>query len=158
MIPQYQVWGSPLSQLTHQSTTYSMIPQYQVRFSPLSQLTQQSTTYQYGSLMATLVATCFPEKAPELYTYQASIVQAERNFKDQQWVRCYRQETLATKNLEQKPGQSLTSTFTMKCSLGTLGPYQVAHSATIPVRRALATLAVHGSDGTVSQLSTLSTH
>ena len=55
------------------------------------------------SLMAALIATRFPEKAPELFAYQASIVRAERNFDDRRWVtydRCYRREALSTKNLD----------------------------------------------------------
>ena len=55
------------------------------------------------SLMAALLATRFPEKAPELLAYQASIVRAERNFEGWRWVtydRCYRREALAAKNLD----------------------------------------------------------
>ena len=54
------------------------------------------------SLMAAILATRFPEKAPELFAYQASIVRAERNFEGRRWVtydRCYRREALATKDL-----------------------------------------------------------
>ena len=52
--------------------------------------------------MAALLATRFPEKAPELFAYQASILRAERNFDDRRWVahdRCYRREALAQKDL-----------------------------------------------------------
>ena len=55
------------------------------------------------SVMAALIASRFPEKAPELFAYQASIVRAERNFDDRRWVsydRCYRREALALKNLD----------------------------------------------------------
>ena len=54
------------------------------------------------SVMAALIASRFPEKAPELFAYQASIVRAERNFDGRRWVaydRCYRREALAQKNL-----------------------------------------------------------
>lgn len=54
------------------------------------------------SVMAALLASRFPEKAPELFAYQASIVRAERNFDGCRWVaydRCYRREALALKNL-----------------------------------------------------------
>ena len=37
-------------------------------------------------IMAALLASRFPEKAPELFAYQASIVRAERNFNDRRWV------------------------------------------------------------------------
>ena len=39
------------------------------------------------SLMAALIASCFPEKAPELFAYQASIVRAEWNFDDREPAR-----------------------------------------------------------------------
>ena len=54
------------------------------------------------SVMAALIASHFPDKAPELFAYQASIVRAERNFDDRCWVaydRCYRREALAQRNL-----------------------------------------------------------
>ena len=50
--------------------------------------------------MAALLASSFPEKAPELFVYQASIVRAERNFDDHQCVaydRCFRREALSQK-------------------------------------------------------------
>ena len=55
------------------------------------------------SVMAALLASRFPEKAPELFSYQASVVRAERNFDNRRWVaydRCYRREALAQKNLD----------------------------------------------------------
>ena len=55
------------------------------------------------SVMAALLASRFPEKAPELFAYQASIVRAERNFVDRRWVaydQCFRREALAQKNLD----------------------------------------------------------
>ena len=54
-------------------------------------------------VMAALLASRFPEKAPELFAYQASIVRAGRNFVDRRWVaydRCFRREALAQKNLD----------------------------------------------------------
>ena len=44
----------------------------------------------------------FPEKAPELFAYAATIVRAERNYEGQRWViydRQYRREALARKDL-----------------------------------------------------------
>ena len=52
--------------------------------------------------MAATLMTCFPEKAPELFAYQASIVRAERNYEPGRWVsydRQFRLEALARKNL-----------------------------------------------------------
>lgn len=54
------------------------------------------------SIMAALLSSRFPEKAPELFAYQASIVRAERNYDDRRWVaydRRYRREALAQKDL-----------------------------------------------------------
>ena len=53
--------------------------------------------------MAAVLTTRFPEKAPEFFSYLASILRAERNFDDGRWVaydRCYRCEALAQKNLD----------------------------------------------------------
>ena len=53
--------------------------------------------------MAALLVSRFPQKAPELFAYQASILRTERNFVDCRWVacdRCYRREALAQKNLD----------------------------------------------------------
>ena len=55
------------------------------------------------SVMAALLASRFPEKAPELFAYQASVVRAEHNFDYRRWVaydRCYCREALAKKNLD----------------------------------------------------------
>lgn len=54
------------------------------------------------SIMAALLSARFPEKAPELFAYQSSIVRAERNYDDRRWVaydRRYRREALAQKDL-----------------------------------------------------------
>ena len=55
------------------------------------------------SIMAALLASRYPHKAPELFAYQAAIVRAERNFEDQRWViydSCYRREALVNKDLD----------------------------------------------------------
>jgi hypothetical protein len=54
------------------------------------------------SLMAAVIATRFPHKAPELFAYQATIVRAERNYEAGRWVaydRQFRREALARKDL-----------------------------------------------------------
>ena len=55
------------------------------------------------SITVILLTSRFPEKAPELFTYLASIIQAERNFDDRRWVTydcCFRCEALAQKSLD----------------------------------------------------------
>ena len=54
------------------------------------------------SLMAAVIATRFPHKAPELFAYQATIIRAERNYEAGRWVaydRQFRREALARKDL-----------------------------------------------------------
>ena len=54
------------------------------------------------SVMAAILSTRFPERAPELFAYQASVLRAERNYDDKRWVaydRRYRREALAQKDL-----------------------------------------------------------
>ena len=54
------------------------------------------------SMMAAILSTRFPEKAPELFAYQGSIIRAERNYEGKQWVvyDCqFRREALARKDL-----------------------------------------------------------
>ena len=54
------------------------------------------------SLMAATLTTRFPEKAPEFFAYQATIVRAERNYEEGRWVaydRQFRREALARRNL-----------------------------------------------------------
>ena len=54
------------------------------------------------SVLAAILVTRFPEKAAELFAYQASIVRAERNYEGNRWVvydRQYRREALARKDL-----------------------------------------------------------
>ena len=63
--------------------------------------------------MAALLSSLFPEKAPELLAYQASIVRAERNFDDCRWVaydRCFRREAHCLR-------KTLTGQFQMPDSL-----------------------------------------
>ena len=52
--------------------------------------------------MAATLVTRFPEKAPELFAYQASIVRAESNYEPGRWVsydRQFRRESLAGRDL-----------------------------------------------------------
>lgn len=52
--------------------------------------------------MATVLVSQYPDKAPEMFCYQASIVRAARNFEGNSWVaydRQYRREALANKDL-----------------------------------------------------------
>ena len=54
------------------------------------------------SLMAAVLVLRFPDKAPELFAYQASIIRAERNYEGKHWViydRQYRWEALARNDL-----------------------------------------------------------
>ena len=66
---------------------------------PITNISQWLERY---SVMAAILATRFPEKAPEVLVYQAAIIRAERNYKGKQWVtydRQYRREALARKDL-----------------------------------------------------------
>ena len=66
---------------------------------PVTDISQWLERY---SLMAALLATRFPDKAPELFSYQATIVRAERNYEGKRWVtydRQFRREALARKDL-----------------------------------------------------------
>ena len=51
--------------------------------------------------MAAVLATRFPEKAPELFAYQATIARAERNCEGKCWVSYdqFQREALARKDL-----------------------------------------------------------
>ena len=54
------------------------------------------------SMMAAIMVTRFPLKAPELFAYLALIVRAQRNYEGEHWVaydRQYRRETLARRDL-----------------------------------------------------------
>ena len=66
---------------------------------PISKISQWVERF---SLMAAVICTRFPHKAPELLAYQAAIVRAERNYEGTYWVsydRQYRREALARKDL-----------------------------------------------------------
>ena len=55
------------------------------------------------SVMSALIASRFQGKASELFSYQASVAQAKRNFDRRHWVaydQCYQREALAQKNLD----------------------------------------------------------
>lgn len=49
--------------------------------------------------MAAVLCTRFPEKAPELRAYQATIIRAERNYEGKMWVTYDRRQALAKKDL-----------------------------------------------------------
>ena len=66
---------------------------------PISDLSQWLERF---SLMAAVLVTRFPEKAPELFAFQATIVRAERNYEGNRWVtydRQFRREALAQRDL-----------------------------------------------------------
>jgi hypothetical protein len=66
---------------------------------PITDISQWIERY---SLMAAVLCSKFPDKAGELFAYQASIVRAERNYEGKRWVaydRQYRREALARKDL-----------------------------------------------------------
>ena len=54
------------------------------------------------SLMAAVLCTRFPEKAPEFFAYQSTIVRADRNYEGKRWVqydRQFRREALSRRDL-----------------------------------------------------------
>ena len=66
---------------------------------PITNISQWIERY---SLMAAVLCSKFPDKAGELFAYQAIIVGAERNYEGKRWVaydRQYRREALARKDL-----------------------------------------------------------
>ena len=66
------------------------------------QITSISMWLERFSLMAVTLVTRFPEKALELFTYQALIVRAERNYEPGRWIsydRQFRREALAMRDL-----------------------------------------------------------
>ena len=66
---------------------------------PINDISQWLERY---SLMASMLATRFPEKAPELFAYQATIAWAERNHERKRRVSYdhqFQRETLARKDL-----------------------------------------------------------
>ena len=55
------------------------------------------------SIMAAILSTRYPEKAPEFWACMCSIVKAERKYEEDVWVsydRCYRREALANRSLD----------------------------------------------------------
>ena len=66
---------------------------------PVSDISQWVERF---AVMAAIITSRFPDKAPELFAYMATIVRAERNYEGKQWVaydRRYRREALARKDL-----------------------------------------------------------
>ena len=66
---------------------------------PITDISQWVERY---SLMAAVMATRYPHKAPELFAYQATIIRAERNYEAGRWVtydRQFRRKALARRNL-----------------------------------------------------------
>lgn len=66
---------------------------------PIMDISQWVERY---SLMAAVLCSKFPDKAPELFAYQASIVRADRNYEGKRWVaydRQYRRQALAKRDL-----------------------------------------------------------
>ena len=69
---------------------------------PRLAITSISQWVERFSLMAAVLVSRFPEKAAELFAYQATIVRAERNYEGTRWVlydRQFRREALARKDL-----------------------------------------------------------
>ena len=80
------------------------------------------------ALLAAVLCSRFPEKAPELFAYAATIVRAERNYEGQRWViydRQYRREALARKDLNWSVTDSRLIT---RLSLGERRPYRGVRS------------------------------
>ena len=53
-------------------------------------------------MLSAVICSRFPDKAPEMFAYQATTVRAERNYEGQQWVtydRQFRREAPARKDL-----------------------------------------------------------
>ena len=66
---------------------------------PVTNISQRVERY---SLMAATLVSRFPEKAAELFAYQATIIRAERNYEAGRWVlydRQFRREALARRDL-----------------------------------------------------------
>ena len=90
-------------------------PQALGRPSPPARLpiTEISQWVERFFVMAATLVMRFPEKAPELFAYQASIVRAERNYEPGRWVsydRQFRREALARRDLNWSvPGPRLYS-------------------------------------------------
>ena len=66
---------------------------------PISDISQWGERY---SLMAAVLCSKYPDKSGELFTYQAPIIRAERNYHGKRWVvydRQYRKQALARQDL-----------------------------------------------------------
>ena len=87
-----------MAEITADDDTPSVVGRTQPRL-PVTNISQWLERF---SLMAAILATRFPEKAPEFFAYQAMIVRAERNYEGSRWVvydRQFRREALARKDL-----------------------------------------------------------
>ena len=65
-------------------------------------VTSISQWLEHFAMMAAIMVTRFPLKAPELFTYQAMIVRAQRIYEGEHWVTCnrqFRREALARGDL-----------------------------------------------------------
>ena len=72
------------------------------RFSRKAPVENISLWIECFSRMVAVLVTRYPDKAPEMFSYQASIVRVARNFEGTFWVvydRQYRQEALANRDL-----------------------------------------------------------
>ena len=75
------------------------LPRRPTRRAPVTDISVWLECY---SRMAAIIVTRFPEKAPELWAYQATILRAARNYEGTAWVaydRQFRREALARKDL-----------------------------------------------------------
>ena len=75
-------------------------------------ITDNTILVECYSQMAALLSTRFPEKAPEFWVYQATIIRASRNYDNSAWVaydRQFRREALASMDLN---CQALTLNYT----------------------------------------------
>ena len=86
--------------MSHSTTSYPRPPGKPAPARPPIQcISQWSERF---CLMARILPTKFPEKAPEFFAYHASIIRVERNYEKHRWVaydRQYRREALARKDL-----------------------------------------------------------
>ena len=59
--------------------------------------------------MAAVLTTCFPDKAPELFAYRATVVRVDHNYEGKHWVQYNRQfqrEALIMRPSLVEPGSS----------------------------------------------------
>ena len=81
---------------------FTLVPPHRHLPTPTSSPPDHRHRVERYSLMATVICTRFPDKAKELFVYQASIVWAKHNYEGKRWVtydRQYRCEALARKDL-----------------------------------------------------------